>query len=167
MGCDIHCRVQVFENGTWKTVRVPIFPPTNPKFDEGPEGYWNQPTTEPFNWRHYGMFGFLADVRNYSHVPPIAECRGLPPDMGMEDYLGDHSFSWINLEELLRFNYEQTFEDRRNSPDGNGAADAGIGNGKITTFREFLGPIFFRDLAIMRCLKEDYRDVRVVFGFDS
>jgi hypothetical protein len=28
--------------------------------------------------RVYGMFGFLANVRNYSAVPPITQPRGLP-----------------------------------------------------------------------------------------
>ena len=130
-------------------------------------------TQQPFDWRWYGMFGFLADVRNYSHVPPISQPRGLPEDCKLhmnkygESYYGDHSFSWLGLDELLSFDYDKIFEDRRCMRDGNGAADSGIGNGKQVTFREFLGPAFFRDLEIMRGLADNPSDIRVVFGFDN
>ena len=117
------------------------------------------------------MFAFLANVRNYSFVPSISEPRGLPEDINYdteEDYtLGEHSFSWLSLKELLAFDYDQTFEDRRCMRDGNGAADSGPGNGEQTTFRKFLGPLFFRDLAIMQCLGREPEHVRIVFGFDN
>ncbi len=38
----------------------------------------------PFDWRSYGMYGFLADVRNWSVVPPIAAQRGFPSDASLE-----------------------------------------------------------------------------------
>lgn len=172
MGCDIHSRVQIQQkDGTWKTVVARIFPTSYALlFDEGVE--LNEPTSEPFDWRSYGMFAFLADVRNYSHVPPISQPRGLPKDLGvtdpnqLEDYFGDHSFSWLSLDELLAFNYDQTFENRRTMRDGNGAADAGSGNGIKTTFREFLGPLFFRDLDIIRQVAREEK-ARIVFGFDN
>ncbi len=168
MGCDIHSRIQIQQkNGTWKTVVARIFPTSYAMlFDEGDE--FNEPTAEPFDWRNYGMFAFLADVRNYSHIPPISAPRGLPSDLGvtdpnqLEDYFGDHSFSWLGLDELLAFDYDQTFEDRRTTS----AADTGPGNGKKTTYRKFLGPTFFRDLDIIRLVAQDNK-ARVVFGFDN
>ena len=89
--------------------------------------------------------------------------KGCDPD---DLPFGEHSFSWLGLDELLAFDYGQTFEDRRCMKDGNGAADAGSGNGVTVTFLEFLGLAFFRDLAIMRCLG-DPSQIRVVFGFDN
>jgi hypothetical protein len=68
------------------------------------EGKWESVWFSPFDWQAYGMYGFLANVRNYSDVPPLAQPRGLPADLdaGNED-LGDHSFSWLSLSELLSF----------------------------------------------------------------
>lgn len=175
MGCDIHSRVQIQQkDGTWKTVQARVFPTSyvfaSILFDK--KNDLNEPTAEPFNWRNYGMFAFLADVRNYSHVPPISEPRGLPSDVGVsdrdeiEDYFGDHSFSWLGLDELLSFDYEQVFEDRRCTRDGNGVANAGSGNGIKQTFREFLGPTYFRDLDIIRMISGESK-ARIVFGFDN
>jgi hypothetical protein len=68
------------------------------------------------------MFGWLADIRNYSMVEPIAARRGLPADLSeemsvVESLTRDVSgHSWLSLSELLNFDYEATFEDRR-SPD--------------------------------------------------
>lgn len=69
MGCDIHSWAEVKKDGKW--VRI---------FDEPFTDYGDSRTSEPFGWRSYGMFAFLADVRNYSHVPVLAEPRGLPDD---------------------------------------------------------------------------------------
>lgn len=128
---------------SWETIESLLFPL---------DFEWRGKThgAAPFDWRSYGMFGFLADVRNYSHVPPISAARGLPLDMrdyDPDDYrFGDHSFSWLGIDELLAFDYDAMFEDRRCTRDGNGAADSGPGNGEQTTFRKFLGPQYFRDL---------------------
>ena len=171
MGCDIHSRVQVLQLGEWKTVNYPLFPNYGVDLFKEEVSRWERPSAEPFGWRAYGLFGFLANVRNYSHVPPFSEPRGLPSDIDGIDPddppFGEHSFSWLSLSELLAFNYDQTFEDRRCTRDGSGAADAGEGNGEITTFRKFLGRDFFRDLAIMQSLTDDPTTVRIVFGFDS
>lgn len=167
MGCDIHSMVEVrSEDGTWHGVTDRIFPMA---FPFGGEDH----TSEPFDWRSYGMFAFLADVRNYSHVPPLDSPRHFPSDLSSEAHakFDDddeyHSRSWFSLDELLRFDYEQTFEDRRTMRDGNGAADAGVGNGKLLTFREFLGTLYFHDLDIMKALSPDPMNVRVVFCFDN
>lgn len=151
MGCDIHTVAQKRVGSKWEDV----------------------PYT-PFDWRGYGMFGFLADVRNYSAIPPIAPRRGLPDDFVMprdqfdETDLGDHSFSWLSVEELTKFDYDQPVEDRRYTrQEGpnffNGAATAEPGHGTMTTYRAFLGEGFFRDLQKLQELGAE----RVVFGFDS
>ena len=96
MGCDIHSRAeQRDENGKWQVIAG--FP--------------------PFDWRDYGMYGFLAGVRNYSAVPPISQPRGLPsdaPEVDEDDgWLGDHSYSWLSVEELTTFDYDAAVEDCR------------------------------------------------------
>jgi len=150
MGCDIHSRAEKCVNGKWLVI----------------------PGFEPFDWRSYGMYGFLADVRNYSAVPPLSQPRGLPNDAPPDEeegiWLGDHSFSRLSLKELTAFNYDQPLEDRRytrqEAPNYfNGAATAEPGNGKMTTYREFLGEAFFKDLQRLREMGAE----RVVFGFDS
>ena len=150
MGCDIHSRAEKRENGKWTVI----------------------PGLAPFDWRSYGMYGFLANVRNYSAVPPISEPRGLPDDAPPEDedngWLGDHSYSWLSLDELNAFDYDAQVEDRRYTrQEGpnywNGAATAEPGQGKMMTWREFLGEAFFDDLKKLK----DAGAERIVFGFDS
>lgn len=153
MGCDIHLNYQRKTEMGWEDVSFPAV-----EID-------NYDTWWPLGYRSYGLFGFLVGVRNYSHVPPLSNLRGLPDDFAHDDEtdIGDHSFSWLSLEELTFFDYDQSFEDRRTMRDGNGAADAGAGNGEQTTFREFLGPGYFTDLQRMIDAGVD----RIVFGFDS
>lgn len=148
MGCDIHVQAEKRVNGKWTAIDCSIF-----------------------DWRSYGMFGFLANVRNYSDVPPISEPRGLPEDVDCsneDDWLGDHSFSWLSTEELLNFDYYQEIEDRRYTEQvgpntWNGAATAEPGNGIKTTYREFLGKHFFDDLQKLKEIGAE----RIVFGFDN
>ncbi len=147
MGTDIHSRAEKRVNGKWQVI----------------DGL------HPFDWRCYGMFGFLANVRNYSAVPPLAEQRGLPDDIAANlDDLGDHSFTWLSVDEISSFDYDQTVEDRRvmrqEGPNlWNGGATAERGGGEMTTFREFLGPAFFDEIRKL----QDAGAERVVFGFDS
>ena len=143
MGCDIHS-FAIDGNGE------PI------------DGVWSDDEYgdgRPFGWRNYGVFGFLADVRNYSEAPPISDQRGLPDDFkrymrnrdSLNQYtdIGDHSFSWLSVAELLAFDYDVIFDDMR--------SDVRV------TIREFLGDDFFNDLAELQRIGAD----RVVFGFDS
>lgn len=74
----------------------------------------------PFDWRSYGMYGFLADVRNYSDVLALAADRGLPDDASEVVRLDRHrwgsdahSASWVGVQELVDFNYDKPVEDRR------------------------------------------------------
>jgi hypothetical protein len=154
MGCDIHAHAEKRnERGRWIEVAI----------------------DEPFSNRNYGVYGFLADVRNYSAVPPLAKPRGLPRDVSSavkeasDGWDSDgHSHSWLSLEELGAFNYDAPMEDRRvtrqvavNAFDGGCTADPG--EGKPTTFREFLGPNFFVELARLKAFGVE----RVVFWFDN
>lgn len=130
MGCDIHIFAEIKKEGKWLRNEKKIFPD------------WNDKKTDtPFDWRSYGMFGFFADVRNYSGTPVLAEPRGLPNDSEYLNALMDkptshnygyfdngvaetqkqdiecdpnyHSLSYLTLKELIDFNYDTTFEDLR------------------------------------------------------
>lgn len=157
MGCDIHTFAQRRnDGGGYETITS--------NFAEGPQ---------PFYWRSYGLFGFLAGVRNYSDVAPISEQRGLPADMNRctdeyEELSDCHSCSWLSVEELAAFDYDQPMEDRRvtqqTGPNSwSGGCTAEPGGGQMTTYREFLGEPFFHDLAELRRIGAE----RIVFGFDS
>jgi hypothetical protein len=164
MGCDIHPFVERRENGRWEAGIV----------DFGRNRY----DKSPFGWRSYGVFGFLADVRNYSRVPTIAECRGLPDDVSdyvrqqYEEWQSDaHSASWVTVKELLDFDYDREFEDlrvvRQTGPNSwNHGATGEPGEGEMTTIREFLDGAFFSDLETLAALGPP-EDVRVVFWFDN
>ena len=156
MGCDIHSVAERRVNGKWEVI----------------------PGLRPFDWRHYGWFGFLANVRNYSAIPSLAQPRGVPVDSPFRkqavelgtgpEYdaiyeLGDHSYSWLSVEELLAFDYDAPVEDRRVTVGNNGGCTAEPGGGTMTTYREFLGTKFFIELdTLMKAGAE-----RIVFGFDS
>lgn len=153
MGCDIHSYAEKRTESGWQAIEK----------------------LHPFDWRSYGMFGFLADVRNYSAVPPIAEKRGFPDDASpcvveeYESWSGDaHSVSWLSVDELASFDYDQMMEDRRYMGKvaenaWSGALTADEGQGKKMSFREFLGEGFFDDL---KELKEAGAE-RIVFWFDN
>lgn len=151
MGCDIHCRTEKQIEGKWSRV--------------GRAGFW----------RNYGLFGFLANVRNYSAVPPISEPRGFPDDasksvrLDYESWSSDaHSASWLTVAELTAFNYDTPMEDRRvtrqlapNYFDGGCTAEPGCG--RQTTYREFLGSKYFDEL---RRIEQSGAE-RIVFWFDN
>jgi hypothetical protein len=130
---------------------------------------------KPFEWRRYGLFGFLADVRNYSRVPPIAERRGIPDDSSLyvaEDYEDEgedaHSASWLLVSELMSFNYDACFEDRRETRElepnlRSSACTSSPGSGRKTTYREFLGEDFFDELRNIQSSGAE----RIIFWFDN
>ena len=74
--------------------------------------------------RNYHWFAALADVRNENDIEPMSMPRGLPADRDMsaesgvdeegysnEGHYGDHSFSYLTLEEMLNWKgWENRFE---------------------------------------------------------
>lgn len=151
MGCDIHSFCEKLTPNGWVGVYM-----------------------SPFSDRRYSVFGFLADIRNYSDVPPISLPRGLPNDVSIlvKDEYGDgidwHSSSWLTVQELTDFDYDAPMENRRVTrmlSDGwlSGGCTCDPGEGEQTTFREFLGEQFFNDLRELQSVKID----RIVFWFDN
>lgn len=115
MGCDIHIRIQVQDESGWHDVS---WQPKPWRDDEKPkDGIPVAP--DCFDSRNYNKFAILANVRNgYGFAgiktgerwPSIAGDRGLPDGMSEpDDYsLGDHSFTWMTLEELKAFDWHGT-----------------------------------------------------------
>lgn len=176
MGADIHSFAERKVNNKWVRIEEFIF------------GGVEYPTTEPFGWRSYAVFGFLANVRNYSCSECISELKGLPDDSeylnnkskheetwtmkdDIEDNCDYHSLSWLSLKELLDFDYDKKLWDRRVmkqiAPNvWSGGELAEEGEGIITTYRKHLGSSYFNDLEVLKSLGEP-EDVRIVFWFDN
>lgn len=124
MGCDIHIVIQRKEADGWREVAY-----QTPYYNLGQKdvpGIAVAP--EDFRNRNYNLFAILANVRNghgFAGVttgegwPSIAPGRGLPegfdpdavlphphyPEEGPR-YLGDHSFTWVTLDELKAFDWD-------------------------------------------------------------
>ena len=112
MGCDIHGGFFI-----------------KPNLRSRPQHEWHW---LPVSWpsgRNYSLFAALAGVRNYHESACIAEPRGLPEGFSQEQKVepywwcghayprhgsdglyvefGDHSFSWLTLDEMLAFDWSQ------------------------------------------------------------
>lgn len=75
---------------------------------------WAEFKAVPPNGRHYTFFGVLAGVRG--NGPAISEPRGFPNWFGEDpwwsEYItnGDHSASWVTLNELLDYRVQHEGE---------------------------------------------------------
>jgi hypothetical protein len=149
MGADIHCYAERRKmDGTWEHI----------------------PDIDCLSHRSYGKFGFLANVRHYSAVPPLALPRGLPSDVSLslanqyEDLEGyAHTPSWLSLSELMSFNYDALFENRRVMINNNGGCTCEPGTGEMITYRAFLGEGFQDELRQLQAIGAE----RIVFWFDN
>jgi hypothetical protein len=105
MGTAIHLVTEVYQAGRWHLIE-----------------------TELPDYRYYTAFAILTDVGNgYGFggfdtgelVIPISEPRDFPDNLsdelqslsdrvdGQSIYLGDDSLSWVTLEELLAYDFDQ------------------------------------------------------------
>ena len=144
-------------------------------------GRWEYVPYFPFSGgRSYAVFGFIGGERNYSHSPVLASDRWVPKDatpktrslfLDEDGPKGYHRVSWLSLREMLDYDYEQVFWDRRVAKQTannvwDGAALAEEGEGRHVTMREFLGPWYFDVLSVLRRFGAP-EDVRIIFGFSS
>lgn len=151
MGCDIHCFAESKTESGYKLILEDVF-----------------------DLRCYEMFAFLAGVRNYSHVTPISRPRGIPDDASdkikghIDGDWTEHSFSWLSIEELDKFDYDQEFMDMRDTAyfDGTTSTLYSAGSragGRKITIRDFLGDAFFEEIEKLKAAGAD----RIVFWFDN
>lgn len=165
MGCDIHTITEVRTQDGWKPALL----------DEQDDGCNEGPI---FDYRNYALFGFLADVRNYSDVKAMCPGRGFPDDATdtakalLKRWNGNaHSATYVTLAELLSVDYSQPIEDRRvtrqiapNFWDGGCTAEPG--QGKLKSYEEFLGRGYFDDIEKLKTLGKP-EDVRVLMFFGN
>lgn len=113
MGCDIHVYTErKQEDGSWFCCDHFKLNKYYGKYENEPE-YFIEPI---YNDRNYSLFATLADVRNYNHIKPIDEPRGLPVDIsdGVKkeaDHWKDdaHSYSWFLASELFAYKTKHPF----------------------------------------------------------
>ena len=138
MGTDIHMACEVRRNGKWELVKDRVFKNSWYNPDGKYEWQQNECTYIPYDLRCYNLFAILAGVRNGSgfagirtgdYFNPIASPKGYPEDMCEElqrdiygEYdkeaygnrptlSGEHSASWLTLQELLDYDWEQMHRD--------------------------------------------------------
>jgi hypothetical protein len=121
MGCDIHVRIQRLNGAGWEDVSFATYLDRQyPELSRPVDDSW--PTAPPqLTARNYDTFGILANVRNGRGFagcktgdgwPSIAPDRGLPSGINAEDddqWLGDHSFTWMTLAELQAFHWDGVY----------------------------------------------------------
>ena len=167
MGTGITTQVQVLKNDEWVNSYEAIF-----------QRHYGQ-SYEPFSEQNYGLFGFLAGVSNYALVPILSEPRGFPesevPDFGKglgaahlrsewepwPQHRDNYSPTWFLVSELIAYDYDTVFENRRNERDS-----VPVGSGEMITVREYIGPKFFEELSVLEKLG-DPEKTRVVMSFYS
>lgn len=168
MGTSITTQVQTLTDNGWEDVHDAIFT------------WYGEVTHRPFSEQNYGVFAFLANVRNYACVPVLSEPRGLPqverPAEEVDNlwefngttewpvHEDNYSATWYLLSELLEFDYDTEFENRRN--DASADNPHPVGSGKYMTVREYLKPKFFEDLDILKRLGDPDK-TRVILSFAS
>ena len=136
MGTDIHIMVETYLQDIWDVVE----PPYKTNYSDGEDWYmfapwrqWEMDEDDPLanlpdpTDRNYNVFAFLADVRNGygfagtpSHKPVVPQFpnRGIPNNTGYNNldvdgnfnWLGDHSFTWATLKELLEASWAIEYE---------------------------------------------------------
>ena len=157
MGADIHSLVEIRKDGKWEPVNEAIWPPDEDELDL----YGNKPYSEPLRVRRYGLFGWLANVRNYSCVEPLAPPRGLPRDCADTTAKRfDRSYyyhSWFTLAELLAVDYSREILDWREARSKSDATSR--------VLRDLLGDEYMQMLDVMKTLGAP-DDVRIIFAFD-
>jgi hypothetical protein len=134
MGTDIHMACEIRLGDKWHLVTNSVF--KNSWYRPNSQYSWEQQqfTNIPYDNRCYNLFAILADVRNGygfagikigDEFNPISAPKGYPDDMcdelisdidGTRNYddednrphlSNEHSASWLTLQELLDYDWEQ------------------------------------------------------------
>lgn len=68
------------------------------------ENQWKDVCSNYDERQHYNLFAWLAGVRNYNNIVPIAEMRGCPDDMANKDWynlLEERPSHWLTGREII------------------------------------------------------------------
>ncbi len=102
--------------------------------------------------RNCNLFGWLAGVRNFSAITPLATPRGLPSDVDeginfdfTRQYSNARHASWFTMAELNKAKYDEVIEDCL-VLDGNIGRVVPAGSGVKRSLRECLGRDYFAEL---------------------
>ena len=159
MGCDIHTRVEYFNNDEhWvcgDTFRLnPYYSGSDPWEDDPYE------VLEVCGGRNYELFAVLANVRNYGDMEYIDDPRGIPDDdcrrteMAYRAWGEDaHSASWFTLKELMDWNKTERKMKRRGMVSPEDAARLDRGEGTPETWCQWTN----REGWVLRSWEEDYQ----------
>ena len=117
MGCDIHIKIEKRVDNAW--VDVPWTSSDKRTYDHKHDPTGALEISDYFDGRNYNLFGILAGVRQGTwgdNIPPIAESRDIPEDSPLfnstdykDYYLGDHSYSFVTLRELLDYDWDAPY----------------------------------------------------------
>jgi hypothetical protein len=183
MGTDIHLMLEVRRGGKWETVNDALIP--NHWYREDGQHEWEKDKMIPVSEggpRNYDAFAILGDVRNGTGFAgikagdgftPLSSRRGIPEDTekivvyasdSEEDedceitaYLGEHSFSWLTLRELVA---DDAYWNQST-----------LSYGHVATYKEAAGYYYSQFIPALVEYAEERElsldDVRLVFGFDS
>lgn len=111
--------------------------------------------------RNAELFGILAGVRSVYHVAPVAPRRGLPEDVSpdvaarwgaVQDDPDLFGVSWVGLDELLAYDWDQTIE-------------SGLDGHPPVTCRDAARHFVQETLPFLSAQVNDPRDLRLVFWF--
>ncbi len=123
MGCDVHMfleRKLEDESNEWASADIWD---KNDLFIDYPDSsfpeYKVKAVNRLFNRSSYILYAILASVRNDDNkIIPIAKPRGLPSNVSemvrrQEEFWGveGHSHSWLTLDEIINYDWTQTFTD--------------------------------------------------------
>lgn len=173
MGCDIHEHYEIRLNGRWEVAELHPLPDTSGLSPEEEDRIFEAHWAHPLELgRDYDLFALLAGVRNTIEIEPIAVPRGLPGDLSAalqaawaEAEVWCHHSSWLTLDELLRFDWDQPLRDLDLSEVGvNRRLDR-----EVRTYRD-LGQatgLLSRVVPYLQTRVADPADLRVVFWFDN
>lgn len=187
MGCDIYIAIQKRVDDQWQDVPWTSADKLTFREDDLRASAINMP--EQFDWRNYNLFAILANVRNATWGPPltpIAEPRGLPADYyysytnDYKGWLGDHSFSYVTVRELLDYPWDNTYEydayvqpseaaklaDGKTPDCWSAYSSTGVRAKWTTTIRKATHNWPDIILPVLLTIGPP-EDVRLVFGFDS
>jgi len=195
MGCDIHIWTEIKskETGKWEISKQDIFPDGDTKKTSSPFDRRSYrlfalladvrnnagiiPISEPKGLPDDSEYLNTKLDKPYDMSFGYGEtnkCYTVKDEINYD--VNYHSETFLTLAELLNFDYDKTFENLSVSKvfkSGNtvmaGAIfneKAKVGEGEMTTYKDFIGEYFFEELEIMKTLGEP-DDVRVVFYFDN